>query len=376
MFTYIAFIPFAFAHIYLFLKLRQAFGKGLWQWPVGIWFVCVLTVWLFRHTGSQSSFVSFAMLVGFPWLGFSIMASAWLLLTDILRFAGQLPRFKNMPDAMRWLHPRRSVPLALALALICAGYAIFEAQNIRPCHLTLPTTKLPPGVSRLRVVMITDMHIGRFIGPRMLNRMADMVNAAEPDIFLSLGDLLDRHVPPTDAEAAVLRTIRSRYGNYGVLGNHEFYGSLKNSIKFHRDAGITLLRGQAVTVGGIRLVGVDDLMAGSFSPKTTAALPLLRNRANQGRFVLFLSHRPSVAPKRTGLFDLQLSGHTHGGQIWPASLLVQLFSDSPPPHLSQLRGQNNATSSIFVSNGTGFWGPPMRFMVPPEVVIIDLVKEE
>lgn len=153
------------------------------------------------------------------------------------------------------------------------------------------------------------------------------------------------------------------------MGNHELYSGEANSIDFHRKAGLKLLRGEAAEAGGIIVAGIDDEVFSGRSDREPAG-QLLNRYKNDPRFVLLLKHRPDQAPGSDGLYDLQLSGHTHGGQFFPGHLFVKLAHE-------YLYGfyQPSERSAIFVSRGAGFWGLPMRFLAPPEVVLIEIKRK-
>lgn len=166
-----------------------------------------------------------------------------------------------------------------------------------------------------------------------------------------------------------------------VLGNHEAYSGLQNSLDFTKAAGVQILRNEAAHAGGIVIAGVDDAMFLAGRVKESAAieekaasdlLKTLDGERARERFILLLRHRPGLYQKIAGLFDLQLSGHTHGGQIWPARYLAQR-ANGIASGLATLQGEHGE-SAIYVTLGTGVWGPPMRLFTPPEVTVIDLVR--
>ncbi|MDL2268187.1 metallophosphoesterase, partial [Desulfovibrio sp. OttesenSCG-928-G15] len=215
-------------------------------------------------------------------------------------------------------------------------------------------------------------HVSHLGGKALVSRIVDTVNAAHPDIFISLGDLTDKDIAPGSAEAALLRGIQSTYGSYGVLGNHEFYYNVPLSLQFHQDAGITLLRGKAVNVGPIRLIGTDDpegVKRGYID--STGREELLKANAGAPRYTVALYHQPRLPQRLAGFVDLQLSGHTHGGQAWPVNLYVRAVHPYSAWRQATLKGENGE-SELFVTHGAGFNGPPFRFLVPAEVVIIDI----
>jgi hypothetical protein len=185
-----------------------------------------------------------------------------------------------------------------------------------------------------------------------------------------------------EAEVALFRGLNLPLGMYAVTGNHEYYAGIDQAIAFKEHAGMQLLRNEALRVGGIILAGMDDPTAqrfgGTLTPEIDVLAPLPENR-----FVLLLKHQPIVDPDSIGLFDLQLSGHTHRGQIWPFYWLTRMVYEYRPglralaPSKSGEAYASGAAreSRVFIGNGSGTWGPPIRFFAPPQVGIIDIVRK-
>jgi predicted MPP superfamily phosphohydrolase len=166
-----------------------------------------------------------------------------------------------------------------------------------------------------------------------------------------------------EAEAEILSRHGAAYGAFAVTGNHEHYTGLDQALEFMARAGLTVLDDRAAEVAGITIVGLDDLTLVWPAELQASAPP-------RDRFVLLLRHRPHVLKTSRGKFDLQLSGHTHGGQLWPIGPLQEKLQN----YTQGLSKQGD--SFVYVCNGTGFWGPPMRLLAPPEVTVIDLVPME
>jgi hypothetical protein len=186
--------------------------------------------------------------------------------------------------------------------------------------------------------------------------------------LVSTGDLVDGRMPSTELIATKLHALKAPLGKFAVTGNHEFYMGLQNSERFIEKAGFQLLRNRSVNAGKhLSITGIDDPTgAAAIGPSETELLA-----ANAPtRFSLLLKHRPALAHANQTRFDLQLSGHTHKGQIFPFNLLIALRY---PIHcgLHQLKGPNPA--HLYVSRGTGTWGPPIRLLAPPEITVIDLI---
>ncbi len=353
---------------YLCHSLRRAFGRRFWPVPFALFFACIIAVWYVRHNVPQGVLASLVMQAGFAGLGFLLIAAVLCLIADLFGFI-----LRRIPTAARVYRaafaPRRAVPAALILAVLVSAYAVYEARDLRGVQLSIPTAKLPAGTQRFRLAVVSDVHLSRYIGADLLREIADKVNAADADLFLSLGDLVDTDMSGRDEDTAILRSIKTRYGSFGVLGNHEEYRGQENSLSFHEKAGITLLRAEALAVGPLLLAGVDDTRIDG-ADKAAESLARQLRQTERGRFVLFLCHRPKAPDGMYGLFDLMLSGHTHGGQIKPVGVFFEYLMHRAPAGLGLYAG-----GLRYVTNGAGFWGPPMRLLAPPEVLIIDLVPE-
>jgi predicted MPP superfamily phosphohydrolase len=167
----------------------------------------------------------------------------------------------------------------------------------------------------------------------------------------------------------LLKEITPRYGKFAVTGNHEFIAGLENAKCFTENAGFTLLRGEGITIQGIlNIAGVDDPTGRRYGLAKEIPEKVLLSSLPQDKFTLFLKHRPHVDKEAQGLFDLQLSGHIHKGQIFPFSIITWLYY---PVNSGKMNLTDNAF--MYVSRGSGTWGPPIRFLSPPEVTVIELV---
>jgi predicted MPP superfamily phosphohydrolase len=261
------------------------------------------------------------------------------------------------------------ISLGLSVAICVYGY--FSALDIRTERLRIETTKLPDHINRLTIVQISDVHLGLIVRCSRLRKIVDIVKAEKPDIFVSTGDLVDAQINNMEGMADLLRSVHAPYGNYAITGNHEYYAGIAQALVFTRECGFTLLRGEAAKNSALNIVGVDDPTGVEMKldkPEPEAALLF---SLPKGRFTLLLKHRPVVDQDAATLFDLQLSGHTHKGQIYPFTYVSQIAYP-----LNAGRFDLPAGSILRVSRGTGTWGPPVRFLSPPEVTVIELVRKK
>jgi len=312
---------------------------------------------------------------GYLWMGFMFIFISAQFFADLLHiFYRSICRMlsKQTPEYFSSHAIGRSV---LIISLCASVYAFFEAGQIRSEHVVIQSSKLPASVPKLRIVQISDVHIGLLLQDSRLRRISDEIRKAEPDILISTGDLVDGKLNRDDTisagnpEAALLASIPAPSGKFAVVGNHEVYAGLPQAVAFTRAAGFTMLRNQSVQLpNGVSITGIDDQAVIYANPAVEKAL---LKSVGYKLFHLLLKHRPEIQPGSDSRFDLQLSGHVHGGQIFPFNFLVILQYPIPCGTTTTAAG-----SRIHVSRGTGTWGPPMRLFTPPEITIIDVVREQ
>jgi predicted MPP superfamily phosphohydrolase len=371
------FLIYGLMHGYAFLKARAAlhFGSlagillGLFMLLMILAPVCIRVL---EQRGYEDTAEALSW-CAYLWLGFLFLFIVCALIFDVWRILGIAATWLTTKDFSALLPGARIAFFApLALSLAASVYGFFEARDIRTERIVIETEKLPSGMERFRICQISDVHLGLIVRDERLSNMLDIVKRENPDLFVSTGDLVDGQIDRISSLAGPLRDIRPAYGKFAVTGNHEFFAGLDKALAFTRDAGFDVLRAQSRDIGGfLTVAGVDDPTGRGFGLRggengegeLLASLP-------RERFTLLLKHRPTVEETTRGLFDLQLSGHTHRGQIFPFNFIVYLYF----PMGSGLHDVGNA--QVYVSRGSGTWGPPIRFLAPPEVTVIDLVRKK
>ncbi|TRV74369.1 metallophosphoesterase [Streptomyces sp. 130] len=312
-------------------------------------------------------------------VGDSLLGSIWVLFTwsvllgVLLRLALVLAGAGDGQDRARivtW-----SV-LGAAAALLGWGYA--EARRVprvRRVEVRLP--RLGPGLDGTRVVLVTDTHYGPLDRVRWSERVCAEVNALEADLVCHTGDIADGTADRRRAQAAPLGTVRAAHARVYVTGNHEYYSEAQGWVDLMDELGWQPLRNRHVLLerGGDTLVvaGVDDVTAESSGlAGHRAHLAGALDGADPELPVLLLAHQPKFIDRAAeGGVDLQLSGHTHGGQIWPFHYLVRLDQ----PAVAGLSRHGDRTQ-LYTSRGTGFWGPPFRVFAPSEITLLVLRSPE
>lgn len=315
------------------------------------------------------------------WVGYVWMGSMFVLL--VLLWGGELARwswvkyasFASVNGGRREFLAQLLAGGAGAFGLALSGWGVWSA--IRPVEVkrvAVRLKKLPGSFNGLRLVQLTDMHIGLTIGRDFVEDVVRKVNALEPDIVAITGDLIDGSVDDLGPAVAPLGEIRAKLGTYFVTGNHEYYSGADSWLAFLQSLGIKALRNEHVelTKDGetIHLAGVDDWSAHRFGNGHGSDMARAMEGRDANKAVVLLAHQPvHFDEAREHGVDLQISGHTHGGQIFPFGLLTRLAQ----PFVSGLHRRGD--SQIYVSSGTGYWGPPMRIAAPAEITLIELDRD-
>lgn len=365
------------SHLYIYWCLLRLGLPRRWRIPVLLLLTIFAGIWFYR-LGRGTTFLPMLMQdISFIWMGFAIIATACFLAADtgmlVIRTAlrGLKPAWAHNP----WLQPRRYLFVALCGSVLGFTYALYEAQTPQVVTLEIRSPKIPPGTAPLRLVHVTDVHTSNLIGAGTQRRMAETITGLRPDMLLATGDIVDTDMTGRMDEARIWEGIPTPLGKFFVTGNHEFYRGVDQSLKFITKAGFTTLRGADAHVGPLRLVGVDDdrFLAALTGPDTTSAALLLVQK-NPEDYVVLLKHKPYVDKTLIGNFDLQISGHSHGGQIWPGKYITRAIF-GVGQGLTILTGEGGTKSLLYTSNGVGFWGPPVRLFTPPEITLILLNPE-
>ena len=376
-FIFFVFGVYGGVHVYAFLKARQALGFG---WPAGIavgLFMAAMVgaVFLIRTLERHEYELSARTLsyIAYLWMALIFLFFCGSLLIDLVNLVLRVPAWFGAQGALpARIPPRLSFALSLALSALICLWGYFDALNIRTERLVIKTDKLPQGIDRLTIAQISDVHLGLIIRCDRLVGILEVVKAAKPDVFLSTGDLVDAQINHLPGLRELLQEIDAPCGKFAVTGNHEYYAGIETALEFTRHAGFVMLRGESRDIGPIVIAGVDDRTAVQVSAGRPVPDREALARSDRARkFVLFLKHQPHPDADSVGLFDLMLSGHTHKGQIWPFTVIAGMVHPLLAGTYDVGRG-----SLVHTSRGTGTWGPPIRFLSPPEVTVIELVRKK
>jgi predicted MPP superfamily phosphohydrolase len=303
--------------------------------------------------------------IGYIWMAFVFLFFLLSVTFDITRclykLVGHGPRAAHL-NAIAF-------GVAVFLAFLFVVYGFFDARRIRVKNLEVHAEQALPNNGKIRVVQISDVHVGIIIREKCLQVILDRVREASPDILVSTGDLLDGEINNMMPEAELLAAVSPKYGKYAIMGNHEYFAGIERALNFTRSAGFVVLRDDVVKVAGINIFGADDITGRRLG--LTKGNPRFQESLAErsDNFVLLLKHQPYVNEREK--FDLQISGHTHGGQIFPFGLVTRFFF--PHNYGYYELGKNRL---LYVSRGTGTWGPPVRLFAPPEITVIDIIGKK
>jgi predicted MPP superfamily phosphohydrolase len=404
-FAVIFFGIYTLMNLYVFMRVRWAFPQmGKLQIAVGAFllvmaFAPLAARYIGRHgyerLGSPVSVVTFSWLAIIFWFfSMGLVVELWNLGTRL----GSV----YLPWASRLhLPPLPAFALIVTVVVLAFVAATFEAQDIRIETIRINTPKLPAGARPLLIAQISDMHLGGGTGDRRLKKAIELIKEANPDILIATGDMIDQPYEALRAEAAMLAEIKPPLGKFAIYGNHEHYvepeGRTSEARKFHLAAGFEILvpdQGHAPTLpgaplpggsrefavtmpgtnpgspggdGALTIIGLDDPGYQPLGHAPDGTEQNLLALANQGNFIILLKHRPDVEESSLGKFDLQMSGHTHGGQIFPFSAVTGLIYKYGRGLYQLPNG-----SKIYTNRGAGTWGPPLRLGASPEVALFEI----
>ncbi len=296
------------------------------------------------------------------WMGLGF----WLLLATAISDLG-LSLFGVIGASSDGLVSSYRAAGVVAISVFASAVALRSGLSPpRDVRVEIELEGWPSALDGFRIVQITDIHIGPILGRRFAREIVDRVNALDPDLIAVTGDLVDGAVEKLADEVDPFRDLKSRYGVFFVTGNHDHYSGVVDWVEKASELGMRVLRNEYVEIGdsdcGFDLIGVDDHRGNMVGDDGRADLPKALAGRNPSRHAILLAHDPTTFRGASKLgVDLQISGHTHGGQIWPFEYFVRAAVPWVAGHYRVRESQ------LYVSRGTGFWGPPMRLFAPAEI---------
>lgn len=370
----------ALSHFYLFVRLNSYLqlsihNKKILATVFGVLaFLTVICLPVSRILPREAASI-FAWMI-FPWMGFVLLFLVVFLSADVVWFVYKWITSVSQINPERRVFIQRGFGLsALGLVGLLGVGSLWNGLrgvSIKPLSVVLK--KLPQSLDGLRIVQITDLHIGPMIHNDWLKHVVDQVNELKPDLIAITGDVVDGSVEELQQDVAALAGLTAPLGVYFVTGNHEYYSGVESWCAAMTGLGIRVLRNERVSITAgdkgesFDLAGVDDWGSHQF-PGQGPDLPKALQGRDTSKALVLLAHQPAAIHEAAAHgVDLQLSGHTHGGQIWPFAFLVFLQQ----PYVEGLHRHRDTMTQIYVSPGTGFWGPPMRLGTTAEITHITL----
>ena len=342
-------------------------------WPAraaGAVVLAILFYWMPKGWwASQSRRAWVAML---PW--FALGFFSWLLVLTVARDVSLIGvgLLADLPAHETWSRLSALGVMAATPVITAIGY--FMARRVAPVvDVDIPLRDLPRALEGFTIAQISDVHVGPTIKRPFVEGIVERVNAMDADLVAITGDVVDGSVRDLAHHTEPLARLRSRHGTYAVTGNHEYYSGAHAWIEELERLGARVLMNEHVVIdhdgAPIAVAGVTDYSAHQFDPAHRSDPERAARGAPRGAVKVLLAHQPRSARAAAHAgFDLQLSGHTHGGQFWPWNFFVRLQQ----PFTAGLERLDRMW--IYISRGTGYWGPPMRFGIPSEITRIRLVR--
>ncbi len=326
-----------------------------------------------EETVSQSIFYILFGYFGFITFGFSIFVLKEISnsLIQILNLESTLNSFLNRNEFLKIVYNH-------LFKIITTGFFAYgffsSSKNIQVKEVKIGFSDLHPNFENLKIVQISDVHIGPTVKSNFLSDIVDTINTLAADIVVITGDLVDGDAKKFQHNLDPLKNIKSKHGTFFVTGNHEYYSGVFEWLEKIIELGIVpLLNDNKILNIGDRkflIAGVTDLKAGNIVPSHKTDPGKAIANSEESHFKLLLAHQPnSIFESSKYGFDLQLSGHTHGGQYFPANFLIHFFQK----YVAGLYKHENTI--LYVSRGTGYWGPPLRLAAAPEITNINLVSK-
>jgi predicted MPP superfamily phosphohydrolase len=361
-------------NLYIYFRTRPLFPTGNpgWWLAFTLFWIIALSYILGRFSERAGlNWLAIPLIkAGSWWLGAMVYLTLIFLLADIFRGISLIPGLKGF-FSFPWLSEKGKIVslsvYAITIVILVAGYinALYPAVIKQSVKMNKP---LPEGT--FKAVLASDIHLGMMISNGRLSRLVNMINRQEADVILLGGDIFDEDLGSVIRNnlGDLLKNLKARDGAYAILGNHEFFGNADEAQKYLENHNIKVLRDSTfVLPNGISLVGREDISGQQMFRKVRKSLQELLSEVDTLKPVIVMDHQPfKLKEVATHPVDLQLSGHTHDGQMWPFNYIIEAMYEIGTGY-----GKINNTQ-FYVSPGVGTWGPPIRTTCRPEVIVLEI----
>lgn len=358
-------------NIYIFYHGYQAIGNIKWLRIIYIFafLICYLAYIAARFLQSHGdTFLTNCLLtVGSFWMAAMIFFLLICLGIDIIRLTNHFLRFG--PDfIIRNYHKAKLILFftSIALVTVLMIYGYINAHKPVVKDITFDISKPKGNAKTINAVMLSDIHLGLFSKGEWFDDIVNKINALNPDVVLLVGDVIDEDIKPVINQnlGEQLKNIKSKYGVYAVTGNHEYIGGVEPAVKYLSEHNLIMLRDSSVLINNdFYILGREDRDKVRFTGKDRKPLDEILKDVDVSYPVILMNHQPFNLRELEGKkVDISLSGHTHHGQFWPNNIVTNLIYEVSRGYLFRYG------THIFVSNGIGTWGPPIRIGNTPEII--------
>jgi predicted MPP superfamily phosphohydrolase len=374
----IVFLIYGLINYYIFIRGWQAIPKDS---PIRIYYLIIFLVLSLSYFAGRflenrlpAGVCNIFIWVGAYWLALMVYLLLGVLLVDILRFfnyiIGFFPSFITR-NYVKIKEFTAIIILSVSIILVIAG----RINALNPWIKTL-TLKIPKKVEHqkhLNIVMASDIHLGTLIGNGRLSYLVNKINSFNPDLVLLAGDIVDEDIGQVIKLnlGETLKTIKSKWGVYGITGNHEYIGGVEPAVNYLEKHGVIMLRDTAVKINNsFFIVGREDRSINQFAGKRRKKLNEIMEKVDKSYPIIMMDHQPfGLNEAVENGIDLQLSGHTHHGQLWPFNYITEMVYEVSWGY------KKKGNTHFYVSSGYGGWGPPIRLGSRTEIVNIKLEFE-
>jgi uncharacterized protein len=359
------------ANYYLYIRGIQAFSivQPLRRWYTVAYIVLSYSffVAMILERTASSAFSEWVFRIGTFWLAFMLYLLMAVIVIDLVRLVNLLFHFLP-PITASFKSIAGITAISLVSIIVIAGY--INARNVVVKEIPITIYKKVNGNPDMKVLMVSDIHLGALIGERREKRLLDIVREQHPDLVLICGDLIDSEIAPVLRKnlGKHIQEIKTPMGVYAITGNHEYIGGITQSLKYLRSINITMLLDSVVTLpNGVQLVGRNDRSANGFGSDKQKPLHELLTGIDYEKPIFVMNHQPYNLDEAVNEnVDLHLSGHTHHGQLWPFNYITNAMFELSWGFMK--KGDTN----FYVSSGFGTWGPSVRLGNRPEVVVFHI----
>ena len=315
---------------------------------------------------------TFLIWIGSFWIAFMFYFFLALIVIDLFRLVNHFLPFFPPFMIKDPLKVKRTVAITVViLVFITVAGGFINARNIVVKNYKIYIDKRTKNLKSLNIAMASDIHLGTILGKSFMEKVADKINSLHPDIILLAGDIIDEDIAPVlnDNMGEALMKLKSRFGTYAITGNHEYIGGVEAACKYLSEHGITMLRDSVAEIdSSFYVIGREDRSEKQFAHKQRKDLKVLLEGVDKSLPLILMDHQPfGLNEAYDNNIDLQLSGHTHNGQLWPLNYLISKIYELGWGYL--VRGKTH----YYVSCGVGGWGPPIRTGSQPEIINIKLI---